>query len=272
MYKILSPNASDGDKIPCPSYFRSDRVFSCIQLLPMLKRRSSLLILFLALGGCGDSAVSGPPVSGIPIPKANSTFIYDWEQTITPVKPEDVAETYRLEMTAKVTRDGRRAGEFENCIDVNMYDVNGIDVGTMMYRLAIDGYGDVNYIQPQFTNKWVRLPFMSKAEQLGPDTTFGSPTEFYREVRQLSTYLGSEKITVGEEVMDCDKVQWEKWVNERDPYTNGKGSSYEKWTFWYSRELGFFVQRESVIDNKKMHSVPWKYTTREKLKSYSIVK
>lgn len=241
--------------------------------MPRFKLLSLSFLLFAGLGlsSCGDSPYYGPGTGSSQLPRLNSSFVYDYEQTIIPVKKEDEDTTYRYEMTAKISRDQVDSRGLTGCIDVNLYDANGIDVGVMMYRLGIDEYGDVNLIQPQLTDRWTRLPVTSKADLAGPDTVVGVPNQFYQEIRQKSTYLGNERLTVGSEELLCEKIQWERWIKETDEFA-GHGTLYEKWTYWYSRELGFFVQRESFIDSDRMHSIRWKYSTREKLKSYNVVK
>lgn len=231
-----------------------------------------LLFLLLGLASCGDSGIYGTTTRGSSqLPRLYSTFIYDYEQTILSVKQEDRDTTYSFEMTARVLRDEITTRGLEGCIDVNMYDMNGIDIGTMMYRLGIDELGDVNLIQPQFTNEWTRLPVTSRMSIAGPDSVIGQPDRLYREIRQRSTYLGTENVTVGTEQLLCDMIQWERWIKEQDEFS-GSGNLYEKWTYWYSKELGFFAQRESFIDSDRMHSIRWKYSTKEKLKSYNVVK
>lgn len=237
----------------------------------MPKTKLLLSLLLLGLSSCGDSGIYGTTGRSLQLPRQNSSFVYDYEQKIIPVKKEDEDTTYSFELTAKISRDQVNAPGLEGCIDVNMYDMNGIDIGTMMYRIGIDDLGDVNYIQPQFTDRWTRLPVTSKSSIGGPDTVIGQPNQFYQEIRQESTYLGSEKLTVGNEQLDCQKIQWEQWIKESDEY-GGSGGRYERWTYWYSHVLGFFVQRESFIDSDRMHSIRWKYSTKEKLKSYNVVK
>jgi hypothetical protein len=236
-----------------------------------MQNKLFLLILLAGLASCGDSGIYGTTGSSSQLPRLNSTFVYDHEQTIIPVKKEDEDTTYRYEMTAKINRDEVQVPGLEGCVDVNIYDANGIDVGTMMYRIGLDGSGDINYIQPQFTNRWTKLPISTKQSITGPDTVIGQPNQFYQEIRQKTTYLGTESVAVGSEQLDCEKVQWERWIKEMDEY-GGSGTLYEKWTYWYSKELGFFVQRESFIDSKRMHAIRWKYSTKEKLKSYNVVK
>jgi hypothetical protein len=230
-----------------------------------------LLFLLLGLASCGESGIYGTGGRSSQLPRLNSSFVYDYEQTIIPVKPQDEDTTYRFDVTAKISRDQVTSGQLEGCIDVNMFDMNGIDMGIMMYRLGIDEYGDINYIQPQFTDRWTRLPITSRTSIAGPDTVIGQPNQFYQEIRQKTTYLGMEIVAVGTEQLSCEKIQWEQWIKESDEY-GGMGMNYEKWTYWYSRDLGFFAQRESYVDNQRMHSIRWKYTTKEKLKSYNVVK
>jgi hypothetical protein len=237
----------------------------------MLRKSAISLLFTLLLAACGDAGLTGSLGSSQVVPRVNSTFIYDYEQTIIPVKPEDEDTTYRFEMTAKVVRDQVLAPGLENCIDVNMYDMRGIDVGTMMYRIAHDQDGDVRIIQPQFTNEWVKLPTLSHSDIIGPDSTSGDPRTLWREYRQKSSYLGMKNVVVGNETFECEKIRREKWTTEADQYSTRFGNCHETWTYWYSRELGFFVQRESFIDSDKLHSIRWKYSTREKLKSYNIV-
>lgn len=227
-----------------------------------------ILLLLLGLASCSDSGIYGTTGRSSQLPRLNSSFVYDYEQTIIPVKKEDEDTTYSYEVTAKIKRDEITIPGLYGCIDVNIYDANGIDVGTMMYRIGYDEFGDLNYIQPQFTNRWTKLPVSSRTSIAGPDTVIGLPNQFYQELRQKSTYLGREDLLVGQEKLSCEKIEWEQWIKESDEY-GGSGARYEKWTYWYSRELGFFVQRESFVDSDRMHSIRWKYSTKEKLKSYT---
>lgn len=206
----------------------------------------------------------------IVVPSVSSSFVYDYEQKIIPVKNEDVDTTYKFELTAKIDQHQASVNGSNDVISIRLYDAEGFDMPHLWHKLSFDGDGNVHYNEPYFSTAWTKLAFNTHESVMGPDTTIGDHSDYYQEIQQKTTYLGTEQLTVGNEVLECEKIEWTRSLKETDSYTTTMGTQQERHVFWFAKKLGFFAARESEFTSFRLHKPKWKYTTKEKLKRYTL--
>lgn len=229
-----------------------------------------LLVIALGILSCESGMDNGPVRPDIVVPSTSSTFVYDYEQRIIPVKPEDDDTTYRFELTAKVDKHQAPSSGVSDIISIRLYDSEGFEMPHLWYKLAFDEEGNVKYNEPYFSNAWTKMAFATKESLTGPDTSIGDLSNYHLEVHQKTTYLGSEQLMVDGEMLECEKIEWTRNLKEADVYTTILGTQSERHIFWFSKKIGFFVARETEYTSSRLHKPQWKYTTKERLKRYTL--
>jgi hypothetical protein len=158
-----------------------------------MKRLPLLSFSVILVFGCEQVTRPTPEALISTVPKVGSVFVFDYEQRIIPVKPEDDDTTYRFTLSANVLKDGLTIGDFKNAIEVRMLDDNGEVSAMDRYFLATAGPGDVYYNIPYFSGEWIRLPVASH-QRIEVTSEQKDGTHWSKKVSTVSSYLGTEDI------------------------------------------------------------------------------
>lgn len=233
-----------------------------------MKQLLLALTALIVIVGCEGTRPLEPGDRPVIPARMGSRFIFQVEHTTTKVKAEDTPGTTTYRTTMDVVSDGEALLGYSDVIKVLVSDEDGTPRSFDNYYLSIDEWGDVFYALAGATNDWTKLPFGTR-EAVEISRSEGDLYGFYREVISSAKWIGEETITVQGRAFACHIVEFSRWRKDQDKILNKNGLCTEWAKYWFSPELGFFIKRETSIDDASIMKPRWKYSTRETLVEFT---